>query len=110
MPYVRPVRELARASEAILAARNVRKRHARRTERGSHNRELEIKRALESLHASMMPLRTIIGRFPYGPQTEEAEKNRQEIKDISQAIQRERRKLWKMKVKRKKIGIRKSSK
>ena len=48
------------------------------------------------LKRAMRPLRSEIGRFPYGPQTDEAEANREEIREASTAIQRERRKLWKM--------------
>ena len=44
----------------------------------------------------MKPLRSEIGRFPYGPQTDEAEANRERIRQASDALQRERRKLWKM--------------
>jgi hypothetical protein len=44
----------------------------------------------------MGPLRSEIGRFAYGPQTTLAERNRQAIRDASDKLQRERRKLWKM--------------
>lgn len=47
----------------------------------------------------MKPLRSAIGKFATGPQTEAIEAEvRQPIREASRAIQRERQKLWKMQV------------
>lgn len=81
---------------AVEFARLVRKAHRRKSPRGSQQRETDIQEALDRLKSSMRPLRRVIGTFPYGPQTEIAEGNRQEIRRASAAIQAERRKLWKM--------------
>ncbi len=84
------------AEAAIENAKRVRAAHARRSRRGAPQRESDIKIALDRLKTAMKPLRSEIGRFPYGPDTEVAEQNRKIIIDLSQDIQRERRKLWKM--------------
>lgn len=84
------------AEAAVEFAQSVRRVHARRTDKGSPNREDDIANALARLKAAMDPLKREIARFPYGPQTDQAEQNRQRIRTASQAIQRERRKLWKM--------------
>lgn len=96
MPEVRPTTELNAAASAIKYAQQVRMHHRRRTQPGSKQREADINIAKQRLKDAMRPLRTMIGRFPYGPQTEAAERNRAEIYEASAAIQRERRKLWKM--------------
>lgn len=99
MPLELPVVAIANADAAISFARQVRKFHARRTERGSKQREADIEIALTRLRECMKPLRSAIGKFPYGPQTDIAESNRNAIREASQACQRERRKLHKMKIK-----------
>lgn len=96
MPATLPENEIKNAEGAIEYARHVRKFHARRTERRSHQRGTDIALALDRLRDAMRPLRAEIGRFPYGPSTEIAEQNRQRIRDASAEIQKERRKLWKM--------------
>ena len=96
MPESLPRPELTAAKQAIEHAQRVRAAHRRRSSRGTPQRERDITLALERIAKAMTPLRSMIGRFPYGPQTDEAEFNRQRIRDASQALQRERRKLWKM--------------
>lgn len=96
MPANRPTEDIEFAEAAVAYAQQVRSFHRRRTERGSKSREADIDVALDRLKAAMRPLRTHIGRFAYGPQTTTAEKNRQAIREASDAIQRERRKLWKL--------------
>jgi hypothetical protein len=100
MPNDLPNQLMETADAAIVYARQVRKHHARRTDINSPNRAADLDLALERLAGAMKPLRSEIGRFPYGPQTTIAEHNRQTIRDLSKAIQRERVKLWKMKNKR----------
>ena len=99
MPEQLPKEALAAADAAVVFAQQVRKHHRRRTNRNAEQRTEDINRALQRLKDAMAPLRSEIGRFPYGPQTDVAEKNRELIRDASDALQRERRKLWKMKTK-----------
>jgi hypothetical protein len=96
MPAKLPVDILDAADRAIENAQRVRRFHRRRTERDSVQRKTDIVVALQRLKEAMRPLRTEIGRFPYGPQTDSAEANREAIRERSAAIQSERRKLWKM--------------
>lgn len=97
MPEELPKNMMEAADAAVLYAQQVRKHHARRTAIASPNRKHDLDLAIQRLKEAMAPLRTEIGRFPYGPQTPLAEENRQKIRDASKAIQRERVKLWKMK-------------
>jgi hypothetical protein len=96
MPLNLPTQALREAETAISHAQRVRQRHARNTEKGSAQREADIKIALDKLRKAMRPLRSEIGRFAYGPQTETAEDNRAKIRAVSAMLQAERRKLWKM--------------
>jgi hypothetical protein len=96
MPQVLPEKLLRRAQQAVENAQRVRKVHRRRSTKGSEQREADLRLALERLRDAMKPLRSEIGRFPYGPSTPEAERNRERIYEASRAIQAERRKLWKM--------------
>jgi len=96
MPATLPTQAVNAGRAAVSFAQRVRETHARRSPRGSAQREADIKVALERLRTTMEPLRSEIGRFPYGPKTPDADANRKIIYDLSQAIQRERRKLWKM--------------
>lgn len=84
------------AEAAIENAKRVRAAHARRSRRGAPQRESDIRIALDRLKVAMKPLRSEIGRFPYGPDTDAAEQNRKIIVALSADIQKERRKLWKM--------------
>lgn len=96
MPESLPENEIKIAEDAVAYARHVRKYHARRTDRKSSQRGTDITLALARLRDAMRPLRSEIGRFPYGPSTAIAEENRQRIREASTEIQKERRKLWKM--------------
>jgi hypothetical protein len=96
MPAKLPDKDMDYARLAVENARRVRSFHRRRTEKRSAQRRNDIMVARERLKEAMKPLKSEIGRFPYGPQTETAEANRQAIRDMSAAIQSERRKLWKM--------------
>lgn len=99
MPAELPTQAIETAVAACQYAQQVRRYHRRRTNRTSSQRETEIEIALTRLKEAMAPLRSHIGKFPYGPQTTAAEENRQLIRDASTAIQAERRKLWKMRTK-----------
>ena len=96
MPTELPRSDIESAFAAVQHAEATRRYHARRTPRGSRQREEDLRLAAERLKEAMKPLRSHIGRFPYGPQTEIAGQNRARILEASDAIQRERRKLWKM--------------
>ena len=97
MPTELPNDAIESAEAAVAFAQQVRRFHRRRTNRLSSQRERDIELALERLKEAMLPIRSEIGRFPYGPQTDLAERNREKIRDASKQIQSERRKLWKMK-------------
>lgn len=96
MPEQLPSGVVEQAEAAVDLARSVRRLHARRTKKGTKQRETDIDNALERIRSAMRPLRTLIARFPYGPQTTTAEANRERVRQASEALQRERRKLWKM--------------
>lgn len=85
------------ARAAIANAQRVRRFHRRRTETDSQQRKDDIEIALARLKEAMKPIRSERGRAPYGPQTDEAEADREKLRELSEAIQAERRKLWKMK-------------
>lgn len=76
---------------AIEYALSVRKLHARRSRPGSRQREVDIRVALNKLALAMYPIRRKAAMYVYHetPLSEE-------IKEVSKAMQRERRKLWKM--------------
>lgn len=97
MPRILPQDDLDAAYAARDYAQSVRRLHRRRTSRGSAQREQDIQLALDRLKDAITPLRSVIGTFPYGPQTTEAARNREDVLEASDALQRERRKLWKMK-------------
>lgn len=97
MPAELPKRDIEAAEASVVFAQAVRQTHRRRSNKTSAQRKSDIEMALLRLREAMKPLRSQIGRFPYGPQTGEAERNRQTIRNASEAIQRERRKLHKMK-------------
>lgn len=96
MPRELPEEMLDAADAAIVFAQQVRRTHRRRTAKTSRQRDEDISAALDRLRAAMKPLKSEIGRFPYGPQTTLAENNRQAIRKASERLQSERRKLWKM--------------
>lgn len=98
MPTELPKDSIEAAEAAVAFAQQVRRFHRRRSTKTSEQRRTDIELALTRLREAMAPLRSEIGRFPYGPQTDQAEANRALIRDASEEIQRERRKLWKMRV------------
>ena len=96
MPKNLPTKDIEAAETAVAYAQQVRAYHRRRTPRNARQREVDINLALRRLAKAMRPLRSEIGRFPYGPQTDIAEANRETIREAAAAIKRERIKLWKM--------------
>lgn len=94
MPIEPTVADLIRdAHNAAQYAQSVRKAHGRRSKRGTKQREHDIRIALQRLQEAMQPLRRKIARIPYLPPGIDVAG----LHQASDAIQKERRKLWKMK-------------
>lgn len=96
MPHAIPKNLIEEAEAAVAYAQQVRAYHRRRTQKGNAQRKKDVKLALKRIKEAMVPIRTEIGKFPYGPQTPTADNNRAAIRAASFALQTERRKLWKM--------------
>lgn len=96
MPTHLPEAALREAELAVAHAQDVRVSHRRRSAKTDRQRQHDLTLAFERVKEAMLPLRSEIGKFPYGPQTDQAEENRETIRQASAALQRERRKLWKM--------------
>jgi hypothetical protein len=93
MPIELSIASLVKDAEAAVEyAQAVRATHARKSERASAQRKTDIKLAQERLTEAMKPVRRRIARLPYMASSP-AEK---ELRAASFALQRERRKLWKM--------------
>lgn len=88
------------ATSAVKHAQGVRAMHGRNSKRGTPQREADLSIAVERLREAMRPIRRRAGRSPYTRGSEGAES----LRAASEAIQRERRKLWKMKQKKKPMG------
>lgn len=97
-----------RAVFATQHARQVRELHAKRTTKGSKNRETDIQASLDRLRGAMRPIRSALGRQK-APYDDRGVEHRALLLDVSDAMQRERRKLWKMQ-KRKRRRTRKRPK
>jgi hypothetical protein len=94
MPIERSEEDLIRdANRAAQQALATRKRHSRHSKPGQRQRETDIRLALERIERAMTPLRRVIARLPYVDDPSDGEG----LREASQALQRERRKLWKMK-------------
>jgi hypothetical protein len=91
------------ANAAVEYAVQVRKFHRRRTNRTSQQREQDVNLALARLRDAMQPIRSAIGRFPYEPATELVFQRQERIREASNSIQRERRKLWKLRARKDKV-------
>lgn len=86
---------LQAADRAVTFARDVRRYHARRTPKTSNQRKTDLAEARERLRAAMKPLRSYLGR-PDTRNTAASIRERERVFAASQAIQTERRKVWKM--------------
>lgn len=84
------------SASAIEYAQRVRSYHAKRSRRGAKQRESDLGLALDRLRAAMRPIRSEIASYPFKPLREASVEDREKIISASKAIQRERRKLWKM--------------
>jgi hypothetical protein len=87
---------LQEAEHAIQNAQEVRAFHRKRSERDDRQRINDLTFALRRVKAAMTPLRSEIGRFPHQQRTDTVEARQNKIRNASKALQRERRKLWKM--------------
>lgn len=107
MPIEPTIDEIvAEANRAILHAQRARRMHARKSKKGSRQREVDIDAALEGLQQAMKPVRRRMGRLAYLPAGVPSEG----LEWASRAIQAERRKLWKMKGTREEILAQKPKK
>lgn len=94
MPIEPDIPTLIRAAdEAVDFAQAARRRHARKSKRGTEQREIDLKQAEERLRKAMRPIKRRIGKIPY----ESSFVDSTGLREASQRMQRERRKLWKMK-------------
>jgi len=87
---------LREAELAVQSAQETRAYHRKRTQKGDRQRETDLELALDRVKAAMKPLRSEIGRFRHREARPSVVEQRQRIRDASLALQRERRKLWKM--------------
>lgn len=93
--------EIQKAEAAIRYAQDVRSHHRRRTNKGNPQREADLKSGVRRIKSAMKPLRSYLGRAQYEEQTAEHLEQVELVKEISQRLQTERRKLWKMRSKKK---------
>jgi hypothetical protein len=85
-----------RAETACRIASDTRRLHRRRTKKGSPQREADLKIASDHLRDAMRPIRRELARFPYRSPNQTAHARRLALLGASEAVQRERRKVWKM--------------
>lgn len=96
MPAKLPAEAIKEADLAVKNALEVRRYYAKRRPKDDPQRREDLSLAMQRIRKAMKPLKSEIGKFMYGPQTAQAEKNRERIRAASRALQTERRKLWKM--------------
>ena len=96
MPKVLTERDVENALAAAAHAESVRHLHRRRTRRGDPQREQDIKLALERIATAMKPVRSYLCAYPYRPATTTIAQVHRRVWAASQALQAERRRLWKM--------------
>jgi hypothetical protein len=87
---------LKEADLAVKNAQEVRAYHRKRTDRHDRQRQNDIRLAAERVKAAMKPLRSEIGKFARQLPTRDTIERQERIRAASLALQRERRKLWKM--------------
>lgn len=99
---------LGAASAAVSHAQDVRATYRKRAGRGDQQRQRDIEFALTRLKRVMEPIRSELARIPYelrlleqvpseSMSPPELWDQRRVLLEASEAMQRERRKLWKMK-------------
>lgn len=83
------------AEAAVKHAQEIRAYHRKRSKPGDKQRDVDIRHALTKVRAAMRPIRSQLGRAPYDNSADAAER-RVELRAISEKLQAERRKLWKL--------------
>jgi hypothetical protein len=96
MPEAIEQRDIDLAEAAIAGAQRTRKYHARRTQKSSSQRKQDLDIGMDALKEAMRPIRSALARLPSRQQTEAVKNERRELRSLSERIQKERRKLWKM--------------
>lgn len=91
---------LSGAEVAVRSAQEVRSFHRKRTSPGDRTREIDIRAATDAIRRAMAPIRSNLGRAAYEPSTAIIEAQLEQLREASQALQAERRKLWKLRGKR----------
>lgn len=84
------------ANSAVKHAQDVRAFHRKRTRPGERHRSVDVRNALKRLRDAMAPIRSALGRAPYDKLNATTRKRHDELRAVSQLIQAERRKLWKL--------------
>jgi hypothetical protein len=84
------------AAGAVKYAQDVRAFHRKRTRPGERARETDIRHALAGVRRAMKPIRSTLGRAPYDHHGSEQEHYYDALREASQRLQSERRKLWKL--------------
>lgn len=104
MDGTRLILVLNSADAAVRHAVATREAHAKKTSRGSTMRQRDLEIAQDRLKRAMAPVRSELSRLARKKDGNPtlAAAQRDPLKAASLAIQRERRKLWKMQPKRKK--------
>lgn len=97
---------LANAGAAADYAKDVRTAHRRRTSRSSPQRQADIQVALDRLRDAMKPLRRTLAQVTYKRRNLSHTQIEMlaAVSDASMELQRERRKLWKMKQRKENNG------
>lgn len=96
MPEALSDDDIQTALAAVQFAVRVREYHARRTDKRSPQRAIDIDQALTKLKDAMRPIRSERARLAFKPATSQNEDYRLKLEACSESIQRERRKLWKL--------------
>lgn len=86
---------LKEALAAVRHAKDTREYHARRTPKGTPQREEDLSMARHRLAVAMTPIRSFLGAAPFKLKPGE-EEIWERANTASKAIQYERRQLWKM--------------
>jgi hypothetical protein len=87
---------ITEAHLAVANAQEAREFHRKRTKRGDAQRSTDLVMAYQRVKAAMLPLRSESGRFSHQSPTPRVLERQEKIREASLALQRERRKLWKM--------------
>lgn len=89
-------RDLKAAELAARHAKDVRLYHARRSPKGSKQREHDLAEASERLKKAMKPLRSWLGQATAKEPTATHEEITKRVREASKELQAQRRRLWKM--------------